>query len=124
MEKSDVIHTKHLGDNRYRELKVYYQKRSTNYWDYSEKPTGIYFASHQFTKSEGIRSWSTGQKGDGYICAHQLDRYRPSALKAIKAIVEEHAETIHTLLDDYTASNMEKLQALLRGEPIEMEAAA
>ncbi len=37
MVQNKTIHTKHIGDNRYRDLSVYYEKGSVNHWDYSQK---------------------------------------------------------------------------------------
>ena len=35
MAASRTIDTRHLGDNRYRDLQVYYDKGGMSYWDYS-----------------------------------------------------------------------------------------
>ena len=119
MAQNRTIHTKYLGENRYRDLNVYYSKGGINYWDYSTKPKGIYFASQLYTLSgppgQTIRSWSTGQKGDGYICVTELDRYRPSELKAVIARVEARADAIHDLLDGNGGDALD-LTAYLRGE--------
>ena len=67
MAQDRTIHTKHLGDKRYRDLNVYYEKDGLSFWDYSQKPKGIYFASSKYKKSGTTTTWSTGQKGDGYM---------------------------------------------------------
>ena len=99
MAQNKTVHTKHLGENRYRDLQAYYEKGSHNYWDGSPKPKGIYFRSHSYTKSGGMRSWSTGQKGDGYLLIVRLDRYRPTALRKLQAAIKDHADHIHDLIE-------------------------
>ena len=113
MAQDTTVHTKHLGDNRYRDLQAYYEKGSINYWDYSNKPKGIYFASHCYTKSGGMRSWSTGQKGDGYLLVVPLDRYRPTALRKLQAAIKDHADHIHALIE---RGAVNELQAFLKSE--------
>ena len=117
MPKPRTIHTKHLGENRYRDLDVYYAAASTNYWDYSGKPKGIYFASQFYTKSDGFRTieltpTGTGRSDSGYILVQELKNYRPSVLKAVIARVEQNADRIHALLD---AGQNNAVIALLRG---------
>ena len=117
MPKTRTIHTKHLGENRYRDLVVYYAAASTNYWDHSVKPKGIYFASQFYTKSGGFRRFqlspaSTGRSDSGYILVEELKNYRPSVLKAVIACVEQNADRIHALLD---AGENSAVIALLRG---------
>ncbi len=106
MAQNKTVHTKHMGDNRYRDLSVYYEKGCMNYWDYSQKPKGIYFSSSVYTKSSSGAGFETrtysitpGQKGEGYILALPLERYKPTALKAVRQRVEDNAVLIHTLLD-------------------------
>lgn len=115
MAQSKTIHTKRLSVNRCRDLNVYYEKDGQNYWDYSKKPKGIYFASHSYTHVEGSswHSWSTGQKGDGYILAVPLERYKPTALKMVCARVKTHADLIHQLIE---AKETGHLIALVKGE--------
>ena len=115
MAQNRTVHTKHLGGSRHRDLQVYYDKGGINYWDYSHKPKGIYFASHCYTQSGGVMSWSTGQKGDGYICVAQLSTYRPSVLRAVRARVVAQADDIHNILDG-NYGNIADLTAYLRGE--------
>ena len=124
MSKTRTIHTKHLGENRYRDLVVYYAAASTNYWDHSVKPKGIYFASQFYTKSGGFRTIEispsgTGRSDSGYILVEELKTYRPSVLKAVIARVEQNADRIHALLD---AGQNSAVMALLRG-PEQKEAA-
>jgi hypothetical protein len=113
MAQEKTVQTKHLGDNRYRDLQAYYEKGSINYWDYSNKPKGIYFASHCYTKSGGTRSWSTGQKGDGYLLIVPLDRYRPTALRKLQAAIKDHADHIHDLIE---RGEVNELHAFLKSE--------
>ena len=120
MTKNRTVHTKSLGENRYRDLDAYYDKGGMNYWDYSTKPKGIYFASHCYSKSGGIRSWSTGQKGDGYLLITPLDRYRPTALRTLQARIKEHADQIHTLIE---AGKITELKLLLAGDAETKQAA-
>ena len=120
MSKNHTVHTKSLGENRYRDLNAYYDKGGMNYWDYSTKPKGIYFASQCYSKSEGIRSWSTGQKGDGYLLITPLDRYRPTALRTLQGRIKDNADQIHTLIE---AGKITELQALLSGEAQTKQAA-
>ena len=117
MPKPRTIHTKHLGKNRYRDLEVYYAAASTNYWDRSVKPKGIYFASQFYTKSDGCRTIEispsgTGRSDNGYILVQELKNYRPSVLKAVIARVEQNADRIHALLD---AGQNSAVIALVRG---------
>lgn len=117
MPKTRTIHTKHLGENRYRDLEVYYAAASTNYWDYSVKPKGIYFASQFYTKSGGFRTiqltpTGAGRSDSGYILVEELKNYRPSVLKGVIARVEQNADRIHALLD---AGQNSAVIALLRG---------
>ena len=117
MSKRKTIHTKHLGENRYRDLEVYYAAASTNYWDHSVKPKGIYFASQFYTKSGGFRRFQlspagTGRSDSGYILVEELKNYRPSVLKAVIARVEQNADRIHALLD---AGQNSAVIALVRG---------
>lgn len=115
MAQDRTVHTKRFGQTRYRDLQVYYDKGGINYWDYSRKPKGIYFASHCYRRSGGCKTWSTGQKGDGYICVIELERYKPTALRAVCQRVEQEAEAIHALLDGRGGSIIE-LTAFLRGK--------
>jgi hypothetical protein len=113
MAQNKTVHTKHLGDNRYRDLQAYYEKGSISYWDYSKKPKGIYFDAHSYTKSGGMRSWSTGQKGDGYLLIVPLDRYRPTALRNLQATLKDHADHIHDLIE---RGAINALHAFLKSE--------
>lgn len=115
MAQDRTVHTKHLGENRYRDLDVYYDKGGVSYWDYSRKPKGIYFASMLYTKSEGCRTWSTGQKGDGYIAVVELERYSAKQLRLVRERVECAAERIHNILDGCYGSIAE-LKAYLKGD--------
>jgi hypothetical protein len=115
MAQDIIVHTKHLGDNRYRDLQVYYDKGGMNYWDYSQKPKGIYFASHVYSRQGGMMSWSTGQKGDGYICVAELTNYRPSVLKAVRARIEAEADAIHDVFEGCGAT-VQQLKQYLVGD--------
>ena len=120
MSKNHTVHTKSLGENRYRDLDAYYDKGGINYWDYSNKPKGIYFASHCYSKSDGFRSWSTGQKGDGYLLITPLDRYRPTALRVLQTRIQEHADQIHSLIE---SGKVAELKLLLAGDAETQQAA-
>ena len=113
MAQDRTIHTKHLGDKRYRDLNVYYEKGGTNFWDHSQKPKGIYFASSKYKKSGTTTTWSTGQKGDGYMLITPLERYSRKQLSILQARVRDHADLIHDLLD---ANDVGNLTRLLKGE--------
>ena len=113
MAQNKTVHTKHLGETKYRDLQAYYEKGSINYWNYSKKPKGIYFCSHSYTKSGGIRSWSTSQKGDGYLLIVPLDRYRPTALRKLQGAIQDHADHIHDLIEHGAVA---ELHAFLRSE--------
>lgn len=115
MARDNTVHTKALGDNRYRDLQVYYEKGGINYWDYSKKPKGIYFASHCYSRSGGIVSWQTGQTGDGYIPVISLERYSAKQLRLLRERVLHEAERIHDILDGKGGS-IERLTLYLRGE--------
>lgn len=124
MAQDRTVHTKHLGDNRYRDLEVYYDKGGMNYWNYAQKPKAIYFASHLYYKSGGIRSWQTGQQGDGYIAVVPLDRYSSKQLRLVRERVEQAAEQIHAIMDGHYGSFAD-LKAYLKGEaPIPMPPAS
>lgn len=111
------VDTRHLGDNRYRDLQVYYDKGGISYWDYSQKPKGIYFASNLYSKSGTTVSWSTSQKGDGYILVTPLTNYSAKALRIVQDRVRENAARIHDILDG-TAGTFAELKAILEGRPI------
>jgi len=115
MPQDRTVHTKHLGDNRYRDLQVYYEKGGMNYRDYSQKPKGIYFASHCYKKSDGFITWSTGQKGDGYIKVVELANYSAKQLRLVRERVEAAPEQIHDILDGCYGS-IPELTAYLKGE--------
>ena len=117
MASSTRVHTKRLSPTRVRELGVAYDKGGMNYWDYSQKPKGIYFSASLYQDVEGsdFRTWSTGQKGDGYLLVVPLDRYRPKPLREVRARVLAHAEAIHALLDTADADAMARLRAILAG---------
>lgn len=109
-----LIHTKPLGDNRYRDLQVYYDKGGMSYWDYSRKPKGIYFASHLYSKSGSMVSWSTSQKGDGYVLVTTLDAYSAKALRLVQERVRARADLIHDILDG-ACGKFADLNAILSG---------
>jgi hypothetical protein len=116
--QSRTIHTRHLGETRYRDLNVYYDKGGMNYWDYSQKPKGIYFASELYqlssTSAGAIRTWSTGQKGDGYLLVTELETYSAKALRLVQERVRTHADHIHDILDG-RCGTLADLKALLAG---------
>lgn len=116
--QSRTIHTRHLGETRYRDLNVYYDKGGMNYWDYSQKPKGIYFASELYQRSStsagAIRTWSTGQKGDGYLLVTELETYSAKALRLVQERVRTHADHIHDILDG-RCGTLADLKALLAG---------
>ncbi|MBD1204569.1 MAG: hypothetical protein H9533_10575 [Rhodobacteraceae bacterium] len=116
--QSRTIHTRHLGETRYRDLKVYYDKGGMNYWDYSQKPKGIYFASELYQRSStsagAIRTWSTGQKGDGYLLVTELATYSAKVLRLVQERVRTHADLIHDILDG-RCGTLADLKAVLVG---------
>lgn len=113
-----TIHTRHLGETRYRDLNVYYDKGGMNYWDYSQKPKGIYFASELYQRSStsagAIRTWSTGQKGDGYLLVTELENYSAKALRLVQERVRAHADLLHDILDG-RCGTLADLNAILAG---------
>lgn len=113
-----TIHTRHLGETRYRDLQVYYDKGGMNYWDYSQKPKGIYFASELYQRtnstSGAIRTWSTGQKGDGYLLVTALETYSAKALRLVQERVRDHADLLHDILDG-RCGTLADLKAILAG---------
>lgn len=115
MAQDRTVHTKSLGDNRYRDLQVYYEKGGVNYWDYSKKPKGIYFASHCYSRSGSMTSWSTGQKGDGYIAVVALENYSAKQLRLVRERVAAAADRIHDILEGRGGS-IEALTLYLRGQ--------
>lgn len=116
MTQPTLVHTKRLTETNIRELSVYYDKGGINYWDYSQKPKGIYFSTglYEQVPGSGIKSWKTGQPGDGYILITPLERYSRKALRLVRERVEEHADQIHAMFDH--GGNVTDLKALLRGE--------
>lgn len=119
MAASRTIDTRHLGDNRYRDLQVYYDKGGISYWDYSQKPKGIYFASHLYSRSGSTVSWSTQQKGDGYLLVVPLANYSAKALRLVQERVKANAARIHDILDG-TSGTFAELKALLEGQAIDV----
>jgi hypothetical protein len=117
MAQDRTVHTKHLGENRYRDLDVYYDKGGMNYWDSRQKPKGIYFATMLYTKSGGCRTWSTGQKGDGYLLAVPLERYSAKQLRLVRERVEIAAEQIHDILAGRYGTFAE-LKAYIEGKAV------
>jgi hypothetical protein len=116
-----LVHTKRISPSHIRELDVYYDKGGINYWDYSEKPQGIFFTSTVFEQEEGS-SWKTlkvglGSRtpGVGYICVVPLTKYRPKALRDVRKRVVAHAEAIHALCDIGDAAALDQLKAILTG---------
>jgi hypothetical protein len=118
MAISRTIDTRHLGENRYRDLQVYYDKGGMSYWDYSKKPKGIYFASHLYSRSGGTVSWSTQQQGDGYLLVVPLVNYSAKALRLVQERVKTNAARIHDILDG-TSGTFVELKALLEGQAID-----
>ena len=121
MADQNLIHTKRISSTQIRELSVYYDKGGTNYFDYSQKPKGIYFSSTVYEQEEGS-SWRTlkiglGARtpGVGYICVVPLTYYRPKALREVRERVATHAEAIHALCDAGDAAAMDRLKAILTG---------
>lgn len=117
MTQPRCIHTRHLGENRYRDLEVYYSRGGMNYWDGRVKPCGIYFASHLYRKEGGLRSWATGQRGDGYLLVTPLERYSAKALRLLQDRVRAEAEMIHDILDGLRGS-LADLEPLLKGASV------
>ena len=119
MAQDKSVHKKNLKDNLWRELQVYYDKGGINYWNYAQKPKGIYFASHIYrlngTEAGNIRTWSTGQKGDGYLLIVPLERYSRKQLRLVRERVEADPERIHTMLDQ---GKVDELKLLLAGEAV------
>ena len=129
-----LVHRQRLSDTHIRELDVYYDKGGMNYWDYSTKPKGIYFASTVYEQPVGA-SWRTltvgiGAKtpGVGYVLVVPLDNYRPKALREVRERVKSHAEAIHALCGAGDAEALARLKAILTGvevpAPVTEEAAA
>ena len=124
MASDRLVHTKRISPREIRELSVYYDKGGINYFDYSTKPKGIFFSSTVYEQEEGS-IWKTlkvglgqGKPGVGYICVVPLDRYRPKALKEVRARVEAHAERIHALCEIGDAAALAELKAILTGATV------
>ena len=124
MADKNLVHTKRISPKEIRELDVHYDKGGINYFDYSTKPKGIFFRSTVFEQEEGS-IWKTlkvglgrSKPGVGYLCIVPLDRYRPKALKEVRARVEAHAERIHALCDVGDAEALTELKAILTGERV------
>lgn len=115
MPQERTVHTKHLGGDHYRDLEVYYEKGRVSFWDYSEKPKGIYFATKLYRESGGLRTWQSGQKGDGYLVIVALDRYSAKQLRLVRERVEQAAEQIHEIMNGRYGS-IPELTAYLKGE--------
>ncbi|WP_171182076.1 hypothetical protein [Ruegeria sp. HKCCD8929] len=119
MAQDRTVHSKNLEGNLWRDLDVYYDRGGINFWDYSQKPKGIYFASQIYrlnsTEAGAIRSWSTGQKGDGYLLIVPLDRYSRKQLRLVRERVEADPERIHDMLGH---GQIHQLKQLLAGEAL------
>ena len=116
MTAKQLVHTKRLCAKMIRELTVYYDRGSMNYWDNSAKPKGIYMASGVYGHVEGtqLKTWTTEQKGDGYMLIVPLKNYSAKQLRLVTERTAEHAERIHTLLEN--GGNIDTIKALLRGK--------
>jgi len=119
MAQDKTVHTKHLGETEYRDLDVYYEKGSMNYWDYSKKPKVIYFSTSKYRKSGGFKSYSLcpGKPGEGYLLVTPLERYSRKQLSILQGCVRDHADLIHHLLD---AGDVTNLIELIKGEMSEV----
>ena len=117
MAQPRCVHTRPLGENRYRDLEVYYDRGGMNHWSGAVKPRGVYFASHLYRKEGGVRSWATGQKGDGYLLVTPLERYSAKALRLLQERVRAEAEMIHDILDGLRGS-LADLEPLLKGASV------
>ncbi|WP_171182286.1 hypothetical protein [Ruegeria sp. HKCCD8929] len=119
MAQDRTVHSKNLEGNLWRDLQVYYDRGGISFWDYSQKPKGIYFASHLYQKTDttagAIRTWSTGQKGDGYLLIVPLERYSRKQLRLVRERVEADPERIHDMLG---RGQVTELKQLLAGEPL------
>ena len=115
MAQDRTIHTKHLGEAEHRDLDVYYEKGSTNYWSNSPKPKGIYFSTSKYKKSGTCRTFSMrpNKPGEGYLLVTPLERYSRKQLSILQERVRNHADLIHELLD---ASDVDNLIRLVKGE--------
>ncbi len=130
MADKTLVHTKRISPKEIRELDVHYDKGGMNYFDYSTKPKGIFFRSTIYKHEEGS-IWKTlkiglgkSKPGVGYICVVPLERYRPKALKEVRARVEAHAKRIHALCDVGDAEALAELKAILTGETVPQAAGA
>ena len=114
MAQDRTVHTKRIDANHCRDLNVYYQKPSTNFWSNEVMPRGIYFSASKYEYVEGgaFKTWSTGQKGDGSFLVTQLERYKPTALKAVRQRVSDNAELLHALIED---EDYQSLRAIVMG---------
>ena len=124
MATERLVHRHRLSDTHIRELDVYYDKGGTNYWDYSKKPKGIYFASTVYEQPVGsqMRSLTIGvgaqTPGVGYILVVPLRNYRPKALREVRARVETHTDAIHALCAVGDSASMAKLRMILTGTEV------
>ena len=124
MAAKNLVHSHRLSETHIRELDVYYEKGSTNYWDYSRKPKGIYFSSTVYEQKVGS-IWKTlhvrpGSEapGVGYILVIPLANFRHKALREVRARVEAHAMAIHALCAVGDSASMETLRAILTGADV------
>ena len=130
MATKRLVHTKRLSTTHIRELDVYYDKGGMNYFDYSTKPKGIYFSSTVSEQKVGsawkTTSYGVGRSipGNGYLCVVPLERYRPKALREVRARVEAHAEAIHALCGKGDAEALEQLKGILTGAVVPAPAEA
>lgn len=130
MATERLVHTRRIDETHIRELDVYYDKGGMNYFDYSTKPKGIYFASTVYEQPVGS-TWKTltvgigrKQPGVGYLLVVPLTNFRPKALREVRTRVEQHAMAIHALCAVGDTASMEKLQAILTGAVIPAPIAA
>ena len=115
MPQDRTVHTKDLGNNRYRDLIVCYEKGCMNYWNNTVLAKGIYLVTFSYGPKGTVTTWSTRRGGDSYLCVVELPKYRPSVLKAIRDRVEAEADAIHDVFEG-SGATVEQLEQYLRGE--------
>lgn len=102
MSSFTAVHKKHLHDNFYRELSVFYDKGSVGMWTHEAYPRGVYFMSQSFELKDTCRSFCIGPsaaRDSGKLLVAPLANYKPTALKRVIEFVKTNCDTLHDMLD-------------------------
>jgi hypothetical protein len=91
------FHLSDRGENIFRELSVYYDEGGVNYFSYKKKERGYYLSSSIVKVERGIKTWTMGQRGDGYMLLRPAKRFNRRTLDELAATVRKNAERINAV---------------------------